>query len=165
MTALFEIATLYRKAADELVNLDLDDQVIADTLEGLGGDLQQKATNVAFVAKNLEATTDAIDKAIDEMKRRKQIILGRTERIREYLKNCMEVAQVTKIECPHFVLSIKKNPPKVVIDDESAIPSDFVRIPDPPPPEIDKKAIASAIKAGADIPGAHMEVAIRLEIK
>ena len=76
MAALYEIATLYRKAAVELENLDLDDQVISDTLEGLGGDLEQKAVNVAFVVKNLEVTVGAIDGAIEEMKRQVRDSIG-----------------------------------------------------------------------------------------
>ena len=43
MTALFELAAEYRAISDKLHDLDLDDQTIADTLESLNGDIQEKA--------------------------------------------------------------------------------------------------------------------------
>ena len=39
MTQLYIIAQEYKDAADKLADLDLDAQTIADTLEGLAGDL------------------------------------------------------------------------------------------------------------------------------
>jgi len=60
---LYSLAAEYRQAAESIANLDLDDQTIADTLEGLSGELEVKATNVAMFAKNLEATATAIKEA------------------------------------------------------------------------------------------------------
>lgn len=42
MTALFILAKEHRALADKLHDLDLDDQTIADTLEGESGDLVEK---------------------------------------------------------------------------------------------------------------------------
>ena len=39
MTALFILAAEHRALSDKLHNLELDDQTIADTLEGEGGDM------------------------------------------------------------------------------------------------------------------------------
>lgn len=165
MTRLYQIAETYRNAAVALEDMELDPQVIADTLESIGGDLQVKSTNVAMVVRNIEVSMEAIDAAIDEMKRRKQILKNRSDNIRDYLKQSMETAGITKIECPYFVLAIKKNPPSVVVDDADAIPDSYMRVPDPPPAEIDKKAIAEALKAGTEVPGAHLETRTRLDIR
>ena len=67
MTALYEIAAEYRDAATKLAELDLDAQTVADTLEGLSGDLETKAQNVAFFVRNLEATAAAIKQAEADM--------------------------------------------------------------------------------------------------
>lgn len=40
MTALYLIAAEYRNAAEQLANLDLDPQTVADTLEGMSGGKQ-----------------------------------------------------------------------------------------------------------------------------
>jgi hypothetical protein len=165
MSALYQLAELYRDAEQTLADTDLPENVIADTLEGLSGTLQIKSTNVAMVMRNMEATVEAIDKAIADMTHRKKVIQNRADNLRAYLKQCMETAGITKIECPHFVLAIKKNPPKVVIDDAESVPADFMRIPELPAPEIDKKSIADALKSGIDVPGARLESGTRLDIK
>lgn len=162
---LYSLAAEYRQAAEHLANLDLDDQTIADTLEGLSGELEVKATNVAMFAKNLEATATAIKEAESNMAARRKAIESRVARLNAYLKANMEATGISKIESPYLCIQIKKNPPGVQIDAESLIPAEFWKQAPPPPPAIDKKAIAEAIKAGAEVPGAHLQSGTRLEVK
>lgn len=164
-TSLYVLTDEYRVAAARLADLELDEQTIADTLEGLAGALEVKATNVAMFVRNLEASADAIKAAEGEMARRRKSIEARADRVRQYLKENMERAEISKIECPYFKIAIRDNPPAVVIDAESQIPAEYMRVPDPPPPSPDKKAIAAAIKAGKEIAGCHTERSKRLEIK
>ena len=162
---LYELAGEYRQAAVALSDMDLDEITIADTLDGLSGDLEVKATNVAYFIRNLEATADQIKMAEKQMADRRKAMENRAEHIREYLKSNMEYAGITEISCPHFKLSIRKNPASVVIDDAGKIPSNLYTYYEAPPPSPDKKAIAAAIKAGEAIDGAHLEVKTRLDIK
>jgi hypothetical protein len=55
----------------------------------------------------------------------------------------------------------------VSIFDEKQIPAEFMRTPEPKPPVPvpNKKAIAEAIKAGIDVPGAKIVKSDRLEIR
>lgn len=163
--ALYQLADEYAVAVQKLSDLDLDDQTITDTLEGLAGALELKATNVAMFARNLEATAESIKQAESQMAARRKAIENRANSIREYLKVNMEKAGISKIECPHFKLAIRENPPAVVIDMPGEIPEAFMRQPEPPPPAPDKKAIGEALKAGQVVPGAHLERGKRLEIK
>lgn len=165
MTALYQLTTEYRAAAERLHDLDLDDQTIADTLEGMAGAVEVKARNVAFVIRNCEALADQIKQAEEQMAARRKAIENRATRIRNYLLNNMQACGISKIECPEFKLSIHKNPGAVVIDAEGQIPCDLFVYPEAPPPRPDKKAIADRIKAGKEVPGAHLEVSERLEIK
>lgn len=165
MTALYEIANEYLAVAQKLSDLDLDEQTIADTLEGMSGALEVKATNVAMFIRNEEATAVAIKDAEEKMAARRKAIENRAERMREYLKEQMARTGITRIESPYFVLAIQNNPPKVIVDSESMIPTQFWTQAPPPPPVIDKKAIAKAIKEGEDCSGCHLEVGTRLVIK
>lgn len=163
---LYELAGEYRQAAIALSDMDLDETTIKDTLEGLSGDLEKKATNVAFFVRNLEATADQIKLAEKQMADRRKAMENRAERIREYLKANMEIAGISEISCPHFKLAIRKNPPSVVIDAESQIPADYFLYPAPPPPQVNKTLIAKVIKDGFPVPGAHLDATkTRLEIK
>lgn len=163
--SLYEISAQYRQAFLKLADSELDDQTIDDTLEGLDGELEAKATNVAAFIRNLEASTDAIKQAEKQMAERRKAIEAKAERLKTYLKTNMEACGMTEISCPLFTLKIKRNPPSVVIDDAGQIGTDYYVYPEAPPPYPDKKLIAQAIKDGFEVAGAHLESGTRLEIK
>lgn len=165
MTALYVLAGEYQRAALYLEELDLPPDAITDTLESLAGDLETKATNVAFMARNIEALAAQIKDAEKQMAERRKALESRAERLRDYMLSCMLVAGVKKIEGPMLKISVRDNPGAVEIFDSSQIPDEFMRQPEPPPPVPDKKAIAEAIKAGAEVAGARMTKGHRLEIR
>ena len=163
--ALYEIADEYLVNLQRLAELDLDEQTISDTLEGLSGELEVKATNVAMFARNLEASAEAIKGAEAQMAARRKAIENRAGRLRQYLKDNMERVGILKIEGPMFALSIRKNPPAVHVEALELVPLEFFNPPMPPPPVLDKKRVADALKSGKDVPGCRMEQGTRLEIK
>ena len=87
------------------------------------------------------------------------------ESIKEYLKTNMERTEITKIECPYFVISVKKNPPALKVEDEAKIPDKYFSIPEPPPPVLDKAKLKDDLKAGLEIEGALLTVGTSLQIK
>lgn len=163
--ALYQLADEYLVALRKLEELDLDEQTVADTLEGLSGELEVKATNVAMFCRNLEASAEAIKNAEQQMAARRKAIENRAARIRQYLKDNMERTGIQKIEGPHFALAIRKNPPAVHVEALELVPMEFFNPPLPPPPVMDKKRIAEALKAGKDVPGCRLEQGTRLDIK
>lgn len=165
LPALYVLAEDYRNAAAKLADLDLPPEVVADTLEGLAGDIEVKATNVAMFVRNLESTAEQIKAAEAAMAARRKAIENRAAHVREYLLANMQRTGISKIECPYFRLAVRDNPPSVVIESAENIPTEFMRQPEPPPPAPDKKAIADAIKSGHDVPGAYLSRTQRLEIK
>jgi len=165
MTALYVLAQEHRAAADKLAALDLDEQTLLDTLESMSGELEAKATATAMVVRNLEALASAIKAAEADMAERRKAVERRAERLQQYLLDNMLHAGIKKIESPHFALTVKAKPPAVVINEPGLIPVQYMRQAEPPPPAPDKKAIAEALKAGQDVPGAHLQAGHRLEIK
>lgn len=164
MTALYELTTQYRSLERLAETDDLPSEVVRDTLEGLTGEIELKAQNVAAFIRNLDATAEAIDGAIEQMKARRDRLRARSEQVRAYLLENMVATGITKIECPYFRLAVHKSPPKVVIDNAGAVPSDLYVYPEPPPPYPDKKAILARIKSGEIVPGAHVEQGEHLRI-
>jgi len=165
MASLYELSNEYQLAQIKLIESDYDQQTIADTLEGLSGDLEAKSINVAMFIRNLEVTAEAIKQAEKDMAERRKAIENKTEAMKLYLKQNMVRCGITKIESPYFALTIKKNPPSVVIDDAGAIPNEFYVFPDPPAPYPDKKAISEQLKSGNVVNGAHLVQMERLDIK
>lgn len=165
MTSLYQIASEFRGLVDRLMDTQDDQLAIADTIEAEQYPLELKAQQVAYAARNLESLAEQIKAAEKQMADRRKAIENRAMHIREYIKTSMEIAGVEKIECPHFALSIKKNPPSVDVFEPALVPAEYMRQPEPPPPAIDKTAIKEAIKAGKEVPGAKMAQGTRLDIK
>lgn len=165
MTALYVLAHEYRDAANRLADLDLDEQTIADTLESMSGDLEVKANNTARVIRNMQSLAASIKEAESAMAARRKALEARAERVMRYLLDSMQHAGIQKIESPHFTISVRQNPPAVVINESGLVPAEFMRQPEPPPPSPDKKAIGDALKAGREVPGAHLARGVRLEIR
>lgn len=162
---LYEIAAEFRQMVAALMATDADAQAVADTIEGESWPLEIKAQNVAYAIKTLLASAEAIKAAEGEMAARRKAMENRAASIKDYLLMCMELAGVQKIDCPHFSIKIAANPPAVLIEDERQIPASFFKTPEPPPPMVDKKAIAEALKAGEDVPGARLTRGRRIDIK
>jgi hypothetical protein len=165
MTALYLIAQDYRAAADKLADLELDDQTITDTLDGMSGELEVKAQNVAFFCRNLEASAAAIKEAEAQMAARRKAVENRAARVKDYLLASMMVAGVQKIECPHFRLAVRENPAAVEVYEPGLIPAEFMTVPPIPDAVPDKKAIGAALKAGKEVGGCKLTKGVRLEIK
>ena len=164
MSSLYEIAAVYRADADRLADLDLDAQTVLDTLECLSGELESKAQSVVYVARNLEATAAAIKDAEAAMAKRRKAFESRAEELRRYVLATMQIARVERIECPHFRLSIRNNPPAVDIFEPALVPADYMAQPAPPPPAPDKALIKKAILDGYDVPGVRLAQGVRLHI-
>lgn len=164
MTSLYQLTAEYRAIADKLHESELDEQTIADTLESVSGDLQEKLVNVAKYAKNEDSDADQIEKEANAMLERAKAKRNRSENLWKYMQSTMEACDISKIESPWFVISIKKNPESVVVDDESTIPRDYFKEV-PATFKLDKNLCKQAIKDGYTVPGCHLARTIRLEIK
>jgi hypothetical protein len=165
MTSLYKLTAQLRELEALADEGEVPAAVLADTVEGLTGEIEAKAQHIGQFIGNLEASTSAIDDAIAEMKSRRDRIQRHADWLRGYLFTQMQAAGITKITCPWFTLAIRKNPPKVVITDPGAIPGELYVYPVAPPPYPDKNAISAKLKAGEVVDGAHLEQGERLDIR
>lgn len=167
--ALYVLTSQYLELAERLADGDHDAQTVADTIEasGIVDSLQDKAQGIEYVARGAlahHATIDAeIARLVTLKARRDKVAQG----LRDYLKQNMERAGISKIECPMFAISIKQNPPSVDVIDPLSLPKEYWRTPEPKPPIAapDKNAIKQALQAGIDVMGARLVHGTRLEIR
>ncbi|MGZ5013148.1 MAG: siphovirus Gp157 family protein, partial [Methylobacter sp.] len=77
--SLYELSTNYLQALDFLTDpeMDLPIEAVNDTLEALGGELEDKAINVAKFFRNMEATAAAIKSAEADMAKRRKALENR----------------------------------------------------------------------------------------
>ena len=160
---LYEISNEYNHALTALSDSDFDAQTISDTLEGLKGELEIKAKNVAAFISNRKAEINAVKDASKRLADRAKAEQKHLDSMIEYLKFNMEQSGITEIRSPELLLKIKTNPPSVIIDDNDAV-SDLFKT-EKTVVSIDKAAIKKEIQAGGAVEGAHIEQKTRLEIK
>lgn len=163
--SLYQLSANYLQALDFLTDpeTDLPAEAVNDTLEALGGELEDKAINVAKFLRNMETTAEAIRQAEADMAKRRKTLENRVQWLRNYIKHNMELCGVSDIECPYFKLSVKTNPVAVNILDENAVPEQFKQ--QIVSWKIDKTAIRDAIKAGTEVPGTELVAGSRLAVK
>lgn len=157
MTTLYTISKEYQELAALAENADEDMAVaVRDTMEGIEGEFQEKGKALAMVTLNMDGDLEAIQSQIDRLTERKRVVANRKESLKEYLRTNMEAAGITKITHPLFTITLGKGRPVVVVDDEKAVPDDYMNIKVTSAP--DKAMIAKAIKEGIEVPGAHSEI-------
>lgn len=166
MTRLFDLAQEYRALIELESSDDLPPEVIADTLEGLQGEFEDKATAVAKFILSLEASAESVVEAAKKMEARAQRLQRRADSVRQYLLLQFQFAQFAKkIETPELRIWRQKNPGALQISDESVVPDVFWVQPEAPPKHIDKNAVKEAIKNKIEVPGCSVESTERIEIR
>ena len=139
-----------------------------DTLDGMEQELVRKAENVAVYIKNMESEAKTLKAEEDKLKARRQAKENAAKRMREYLMGCMKQANISKIDEPRAVISLRNNPESVEISDETefigwaADHDEYLRYK---APEINKTAVKNALKSGAEIPFAALTRSQSLTIK
>jgi hypothetical protein len=85
------------------------------------------------------------------MRLRLERLEGRAEQKRVLVTTAMQEAGLTKLVAPEFTASLRSNPGKLVVLDETLIPGEFWVVQ---PPRLDRQQLFAAVRAGRQIPGA-----------
>lgn len=160
---LYQVANDYKQALDELPALDLPEEAIKDTLEGLAGTLEEKVVQSAAYIKNLEAHVETVNNAIDELVARKQVMQCKADKLKKALARIMQSTGIKSVKSPLYDVTSKTTPPSVLIIDDAAIPSEYIR--EVIKRDINKKAIKEDLKAGKEITGCSLQQDVCLQIK
>lgn len=164
---LYEISTQYLATAQQLAELDIDHQTLADTLESEAWPVEEKVRAVSAVILNLQAEADMVKGTADRIAKRAKALQSRADALHDYLLINMQRTGITEIKALDGTFKAKlyrERDASVVIDSENLIPADYMR-EIPAQYEPDKILIKKAISDGYEVPGAHIVKKDRLEIK
>ena len=165
--SLFEVTSTYNNALAAMYDMEveglIDAQTFLDTMEGLEGELTEKAKNVAAYIRNKLAMAAQIDEAATEMAKRSKALKKHAENLKDYLLINMVAGGYTEINSPLFDLKVKKTPAAVKIVVGTELPSEFMTVKTTEAPN--KTALKAAMKAGQEIDGVSLVSGQRLEIK
>jgi hypothetical protein len=166
---LYELAADYQNLLDAIENGEIPEEALIDTLESVTVLLEDKADNIACMVKELTAEAEAIKAEEDKLKARRAAKLKRAERLTVYLQECLTNAGRTKIETARNVITFRKTPGKVVLDDEPGFiewaqenAGVFLKHA---APTVDRTAIAAYIRDGGRLPGVSIESSQNISIK
>jgi len=150
-TPLYEITAKHRDLA--LLAEENEDmaQAVADTMEMIEGEFNDKALSLVNVMKNIGAGIPSIDAEIARLTVRKKTIENNQKHMTAYLQTNMEASGISKIECPLFTITLAKGRDIVSVDNENAIPAEYMNYKTSASPM--KKEILAALKEGEKIEG------------
>ena len=137
---------------------DLDPQLIADTLEGVEGEIEDKLDSYGVVMNELQMDVAKIDQEIKRLTEKKRLINNNIDRMKNAVQYTMtEVLNTKKVKGEKFTWSIQKNGGKapVILNPDVSIMSYPERFQDWDV-KADKVAIREALEAGEVLPFASL---------
>ena len=164
-STLFEIAALYRAQLEQLSDLDMPPEVVADTLEAIQGDMQDKLRAVIAYSMELDVLASGAKDAAKRMADRAKVLESRVDSMRAYALTHMQATGIGEVSTEEFAAKVAKKPASVNVTDSALIPAAYMRQPEPPPAAPDKAAISAALKTGASVPGCELVQGYGLAIK
>lgn len=160
MESMFGLSERY-KALEEL----LDDETIPQedvnrALMEVMDDVKSKGENGINYLHMLDGNIELAKKRKKEIDNYVKRVENRKKRILTAYLTAMNAMKMKSIMTGVGELKVKKNPPAVIIDDGAQIPAQYTTQKVTIAP--DKTKIKAAIKAGEEVPGAHLEQAVSL---
>lgn len=131
---------------------DIDEETLADTLEGLT-DLHEAIAAVVRAVLDDEARAEALKIRIRDMRARCERIENRSKQRRRIAAEAMTEAGLRRILAEDMTLSVRPGSPGLAVTEEAAIPEAFWR---PAPPVLDRRALLDRLKAGDVVDGAGL---------
>ena len=157
---IYKIGSAFENVVNMHANGDLTDEQLKEALVALEETKVEKCGNAICYLNMLK---HGIEDMKDEEKRiatMRKALESRAKNLESafayVLKNMGDKEVITK----YGVMKVRKNPPAVVVDDLSKVPTKFqhqkIEV------TLDKVAIKNAIKAGEEVAGCHIEQSEKL---
>lgn len=155
MEGLYPICERYTNIMALLGDDSISDDDFAAALQVVDADLTTKCENGMNLLRFLDDKVAAIEAQEKRLKEAKAFLKGRAERIKGVYIEGLKRVDKKEVITNSGIMKVRNNPPRVVIDNASDLPSDYFRktveyVPD-------KTAIKLALSTGQTVKGAHME--------
>lgn len=144
---LYEMNQSWQEVFDMLLDTDVPEEAIFDTIEGIEASMDEKADSYAKIIRSMEGDTDQLDAEIKRLQTRKAGIQKRREWLVQQLTDTMRSTGRTKFKTALFSFSIQKNGGARPVDVISEVPKEWLKPGDP-----DTKRIREWLEAGNTLP-------------
>lgn len=148
---LYELTDAYAELAALLDECESEEEAaqLWAQMDEVGASIAEKADNYARFLRNKQTEVDGLDKEIARLQKRKRSAENQIEQLREHMKFAMGVAGATEIRTTLGKWTVRSNPPRVEVLDESEIAPEFF---DPQPPKLSKSKLLKHWKDTGEIP-------------
>lgn len=157
---LYEMTQEQKQLYELMTSGEIDEEVYADTLEGIG--IAEKIEGYCVVENELAGDLQKIESEIERLNEKKKSIDNNIKRLRARLGDCLLTMDTTKYSAGTYTV-YRRETQQVIIDDSEKIPTEFMKAKVTVTP--DKTLIKELIKAGEDIAGAHLQTNQSITIK
>ena len=145
MSSLYELTGEMLSLMDMVSDPDVDEQTLADTMESLHYEIEEKADGYAKIIQSLKAQVEGLKGEIERLQNRKRTIENNIDRLKLNLEGSMRAIGKLKFKTDLFSFGIQKNPMTVEITGD--VPKKFLIEQEP---KVDKKALIDFVKANGD---------------
>lgn len=133
--------------------LETDDELKLDTLEG-ETDFGEVMTRILEIEREANSMMNAIDARIKDLDVRKSRQKRKQDAMKSLMLRIMKGAGVRSLPLIEATISVRNGSPSVVVYDEDSLPDEYFKTVKTPI----KSDIGAALKNGAVVPGARVEV-------
>ncbi len=152
---LYELNDQYMQLLAMLEDPDCDPEILADTFEGLEGEIADKLDSYEIIIKELEADREKIGKEIDRLDKIDLHLSRNIDRMKSAIMLTMQVTGCRKLPTEHFQFSIVKNGGKqgMEVDDLENIPKEYIKMV----PKPDSEKIREVLESGETLTFARLK--------
>ena len=140
------------RARIKTIEPDIDEQTLADTVEGLT-DLHEIVQAIIRSALAEEALAKGLKCRIAEMQDRLNRFEDRASKRRQIAKDVMVDLGLKKLTAPDFTVSLREGTPALLVINEDAVPKTYW---EPGEPRLRRQILANDLKQGEEVPGASL---------
>lgn len=164
---LYEISNEIKAFLIAVEDGEIPEEAIADTLEGIEMEANEKIDNILSLYKHYSASANAIKAEIDNLTKRQKAYARKAERLLEYIGECLKRMNNDGFESPRHKLTYRKSE-AVELTNEKAF-FDWARENYPGAIITTEKAalseIKEAIQDGVNVPGAQIVTRLNPQVK
>lgn len=108
-TPLYELSEQYQKLQEMAFDPEVDEQTLKDTMEGLWGEIEEKADGYARIIFGMEADIKVLKEEEERLRLRRKSLENRSELLKNNLEANMRYIGKTKFKTALFSFNIQKN--------------------------------------------------------
>lgn len=164
MRTLYDLGDAFNGVMDMALDETMDLKVLEECLQTIEADIAVKCERGIGLIRNLDTLREGMEKESKRLSEQARILKNRIESIKVWYQRNLDAMGKSKVTTILGTMAVQNNPPSLKITDEDDIPLCYLDLI-PARYEVNKDAVKNALKAGEEVPGAHLEQGRSLRIR